>query len=124
MFLRRLASGPSRPLFIATVAVGALLVGVLATQPSKGQIQQFQNRTCVPMENLCPTCFSGPWPPNFGCAAGIPAAQWQAGACTRPVQGVNCTQWSNYDCGMEIDCNTGYPTEFNCINNASWCRNN
>jgi hypothetical protein len=58
--------------------------------------------TCTPVFGL---------PPATGCTSPPPGA-WSPGACGGV--GLGCTDWTNYNCGSEVFCVSGFPTGINC----------
>jgi hypothetical protein len=94
-----------------TATLTLSLLAVLPPRPLDAQV--IQETHCMINPNVqCPNCASNPQP-ALGCTA-APPANWSEGQCQQG--GLTCTQWLNYNCGVEITCGWNNPTGNNCAN--------
>lgn len=109
----------SRVLITIAVVLGLPSISLLTSGRSHAQVgPSMPGFKCHYIGGLrCDECSDILQPP-FGCTAPPPYA-WRTGICKRAPS--VCTEWLDYDCGLELECGTGNPTGFNCNTSVILC---
>jgi len=104
---------------IACVLALVTLIPLIAGHPkAQGQVQPREGHCTLATGISCPDC-NATFPPQFGCTA-APPYTWSLGTCMGFA--ATCSEWTNYNCGVEILCGYSNPTGNNCLQSSTLCR--